>query len=290
MDGVLTDSVAAVVSCYNEDFQYYSDFKEIRSCDIHTYDFQELTLASKEYVDHLWNRPRFFSNLKLMPFAREVLEILSIQYNIEVATAGYSPNLRQKEAYLHKHLPFIIKKIDLINLKEFKDKSHLDMNNAVFIDDQANNLITSNAALKICFGDKEEWNTTWNGERCYNWHEVMKRLFDVDIDSIAEVWNLLQKTMNQVGWTYGCTNAESPDKIAEYTKWATIVKKGIVDIVSGTVKSIGAEDMESFLLFAVDEMDSLHTVMNSGNSDAMFKRVKTTCDSLYSQFIKSTKA
>ena len=51
MDGVLTDSVAAVVSCYNEDFQFYSDFKEIRSCDIHTYDFQELALASKEYVE-----------------------------------------------------------------------------------------------------------------------------------------------------------------------------------------------------------------------------------------------
>ena len=284
MDGVLTDSVAAVVSCYNEDFQYYSDFKEIRSCDIHTYDFQELTLASKEYVDHLWNRPRFFSNLKLMPFAREVLDILSIQYNIEVATAGYSPNLRQKEAYLHKHLPFIIKKIDLINLKEFKDKSHLDMNNAVFIDDQANNLITSNAALKICFGDKEEWNEAWNGERCYNWHEVLKRLFNLDMDSIAEVWNLLQKTMNQVGW-----NAANGNNIAEYTKWAVIVKRRIVDIMTDTVKSMTTEDMERFLLFAVDEMDSLHTVMNSGNSDAMFKRVKTTCDSLYSQFIKSTK-
>lgn len=60
-------------------------------------------------------------------------------------------------------------------------------------------------------------------------------------------------------------------------------------MVTGTVKSMNTEDMERFLLFAVDEMDGLHTVMNSGNSDAMFKRVKTTCDSLYSQFIKSTK-
>ena len=42
-------------------------------------------------------------------------------------------------------------------------------------------------------------------------------------------------------------------------------------MVTGTVQSMGAEDMESFLLFAVDEMDSLHTVMNSGNSDAMFR-------------------
>ena len=99
----------------------------------------------------------------------------------------------------------------------------------------------------------------------------------------------MQKTMNQVGWTYRCANAERPDKIAEYTKWATIVKKGIVNMVTGTVKSMTTEDMERFLLFAVDEMDSLHTVMNSGNSDAMFKRVKTSCDSLYSQFIKSTK-
>lgn len=290
MDSTITDSIASVVACYNEDFQYYGDFKEIRSCDIHTYDFQELTLASKEYVDHLWNRPRFFANLKLMPFAREVLDILSIQYDIEVATAGYSPNLRQKEAYLHKHLPFIIKKINLINLKEFKDKSHLNMNNAVFIDDQANNLITSNAALKICFGDEEEWNSAWNGERCYNWHEVLKRLFHVDAESITEVWKLLQKTMAQIGWTYRCANSSSSDKIAEYTKWATIVKKRIVDMMGDILQSMRTEDMERFLLFTVDEMESLHTAMNSDNEAAMFKRVQITCDSIYEKFIKPIKA
>ena len=56
--------------------------------------------------------------------------------------------------------------------QEYKDKSHIDMSDGIFIDDSVNNLETSNAAIKICFGDEYPWNEKWKGIRCANWHEV----------------------------------------------------------------------------------------------------------------------
>lgn len=34
------------------------------------------------------------------------------------------------------------------------------------------NLVTSNAKLKILYGDLYDWNKDWNGIRKWNWYEV----------------------------------------------------------------------------------------------------------------------
>lgn len=288
-DGVITDSIASIVSCYDEDFQFYNGFKKIHSTDIHTYNFDELTLASKEYINHLWNRPRFFERLQLIPYAREVLTILNIQYDIEIATAGYSPNLKQKEIYLSNRLPFL-KKINLINLKEYPDKSHLDMNNAIFIDDQANNLVTSNATHKICFGDVEEWNNSWSGERCYNWHELMKRLFHLKKNAIKEVWKVFQGTINDTEREFrSLASAHDNRKIFdEYKRWLETEKKMIVESMTAVLDYMTLKDMEAFLLFVVEEMDELHTVEKSGNEIAIFKQLGSTMANIYWKFIRKT--
>ena len=106
-----------------------------------------------------------------MDWAKEILDELKDNYDITIVSSGYSPNLRAKEIWIRKNLPYC----DFIgvNLKEYKDKSHVDMSSdVIFIDDSANNLITSNAKLKICFGDKYPWNKDWTGIRCANWNDV----------------------------------------------------------------------------------------------------------------------
>ena len=40
------------------------------------------------------------------------------------------------------------------------------------IDDVAENLETSNAPVKICFGKAYPWNMYWQGVRCETWSEV----------------------------------------------------------------------------------------------------------------------
>lgn len=174
IDGVIVDSIEAIVSLYNEDFQYYKNYKEIHPCEINTYGFEECNCASKEYINLYFNQPRFFERLNFMPYAKEVIEKLKDKYDVQIITMGFSPNSIGKQIWIHKNLPDI--KTICIDMKRYKDKSHVDLSDGIFIDDKTNNLLTSNAANKILFGDKYSWNEDWTGTWLYNWTDVEKYL------------------------------------------------------------------------------------------------------------------
>ncbi len=57
-------------------------------------------------------------------------------------------------------------------MDKYKDKSCIDMSGGILIDDEQRYLDNSNANMKVCFGDKYEWNEDWNGKRCFNWIEL----------------------------------------------------------------------------------------------------------------------
>lgn len=160
---------------YNEDFKYYSDYKYILPEQIKTWDFEELDCASREYINTYFNQQRFFDRLKFMPQAYETLRKFALKGEVIIVSSGYSPNLRAKERWCKEHLPFC--QFIGVNLKEYKDKSHIDMNGGLFIDDSAHNLETSNAETKICFGEIYSWNKEWNGKHCWDWnmiHQIYK--------------------------------------------------------------------------------------------------------------------
>lgn len=179
-DGVMVDTVEAIVDLYNEDFRYYSKFEEIHWKDINTWDFKECNCASKEYIDTYFNQQRFFDRLINMPGVRLAINELWDKYDITVVSHGYSPNLRLKQIWLENHYPGI--KFEGINLKQYSDKSHIDMRGGVFIDDSSRNLITSNADVKICFGDLRSWNECWGGLRAKHWMEVMDMIKEMEYE------------------------------------------------------------------------------------------------------------
>jgi len=175
-DGCIINTITTITKLYNEDFKYYKDFYPVKWTDIKTWDFTELSCASAEYINTYFNQPRFFENIEYMPWAEKTLDRLREKYEITIVSSGYSPNLKGKEIWINKHIPYA--KFIGVNLKEHKDKSHVDMSDSIFIDDSVNNLSTSNALLNICFGDKYEWNEDWEGYRAYNWFEVQKMLLN----------------------------------------------------------------------------------------------------------------
>lgn len=175
-DGCLVNSIRTIVSLYDDDFQYYKDYKKIDWSEIETWDFIELNCADRKYIDNYFNQPRFFRNIEWMPWAKEIVNKLKDIYEITIVSMGYSPNLIGKEKWINENLSFC--KFIGVNFKYYNNKSCIDMSDSIFIDDSANNLITSNAELKICFGDEYEWNKDWSGIRCANWYDV---------------WNLLSK-------------------------------------------------------------------------------------------------
>lgn len=155
---------------YNEDFKYYSDYKYILPEQIKTWDFEELDCASREYINTYFNQQRFFDRLNFMPQAYETLRKFALQGEVIIVSSGYNPNLRAKEKWCKEHLPFC--QFIGVNLKEYKDKSHIDMNDGLFIDDSAHNLKTSNADTKICYGEIYPWNKEWNGKHCWDWNMI----------------------------------------------------------------------------------------------------------------------
>ena len=174
-DGVIVNTIRKIVDLYNEDFVAYKKYEPVNWVDINTWDFKELQAATREQINHYFNQPRFFMNLEIMPLAINIIDSLSINNDVIIVSSGYSPNLILKEKWCKEHFLQSVK-FRGVNLKEHSDKSHIDMSNGIFIDDSMNNLTTSNADIKICFGDIYEWNKDWNGVRCFNWTDVQDYL------------------------------------------------------------------------------------------------------------------
>lgn len=183
-DGTIVNSIQAVVDCYNDDYQQYPGFTVMNWWDINTWDFEELALADKRYIDQLWNQPRFFRRLNFMDWAEEVLLILKDEYKIEIATLGNIPNLNLKRLWISEHMPYV-EEMHLIDLNQHTHKSHVDMSNGICIDDTSINLTTSNAANKILFGDSYPWNLNWDGLRCYNWNDILSLLSHTKMENIV---------------------------------------------------------------------------------------------------------
>ena len=170
-DGVIVDSIKAICDLYNEDFSYYSDFNHVDPKYVQTYEFSECSCASKEIIDWYFNTPRFFDKLEFMPSAYDYLKLLSTDFRIVIVSHGFSPNLRAKEKWVNKHLPFA--EFYGVNLKDFRDKSCVDMSGGIFIDDKISNLDSSNAGSKLVFGKRYPWNDDDSQYiRVWDWDDV----------------------------------------------------------------------------------------------------------------------
>lgn len=176
-DGTLVATIDAILELYNEDFKYYKDFHYVNWWTVNTWGFEECNCAPPGYVDLYFNQPRFFEKLHFMPWAEKVINELSKYYRIKIVSHGYSPNLSLKEIWIKDRLSNV--EFIGVNLKEYSDKSHIDMSDGLFIDDNSNNLITSNAKDKICFGEIYSWNKNWKGKRMHNWAEIRQYLLGI---------------------------------------------------------------------------------------------------------------
>lgn len=105
-----------------------------------------------------------------MPDAHEIIDELGEVYNVKIVSMGYSPNLKQKKEWINRYL-FNCEFIG-VNMKKYKDKSHIDMSDGILIDDSIHMLETSNAQEKYCFGDIYSWNKDWTGKRLMNWTDI----------------------------------------------------------------------------------------------------------------------
>ena len=203
-DGCLVNSIDAIVSLYNDDFQAYPDYHHIKSSDIHTWNFEECNCGSPEIFNTYFNTPRFFEHLRFMEHADTFIWLLSYQFDFVIVSCGNSPNLKLTQQWINNKLKLYINdtkmlnqgKVDFIgvNFKDHNDKSHIDMSDGIFVEDTYDNLVTSNAKYKIIFGEQYPWNienevnrAAGLGEsytRCKDWMELYQEITRIGMSKL----------------------------------------------------------------------------------------------------------
>lgn len=177
-DSTIVNSIKRICQMYNDEYVFHPKFKPAMWQFVETWDFKDqCPLALEGLITYYFNREDFFNeNLEYMENAKEIIEKLSTKYDIYVPSLGYRDNLYYKEIWLKENLPFV--KFIGCNFDDVDDKKHIDMSNGILIDDCAKNLITSDAEVKICYGDTYDWNKNWDGIRKWNWYEIYNFLME----------------------------------------------------------------------------------------------------------------
>ena len=170
-DGVLVDSIQTYCSIYNQKYKDHPDFKYADYTKLQQWDCLDQCPLEKQ-AEVIFSSKEFFDNLEFMPNAKETIEKLSHKFHIVVCSIGTPENIAYKSLWLKDNLPFVKDTILISNQDCFMDKSIVNMNNCIFIDDNANNLKSSNAGIKICFGKEYPYNKDWCGFRVNDWEDT----------------------------------------------------------------------------------------------------------------------
>jgi len=175
LDNTVFDTLDTILYLYNEEFKYHEGFKEIEHGDVQTYDCKECNLLTKEHLKEYFNRSDFYELTDIGIIFWNVLALIVKKgWKPVFVTVGSIPNIAAKAAWFKDsineddHASFI-------GVVDVKDKSSVDMSDGIMIDDHPDMLNSSNAAVKICFGEYG-WNKDWEGLRAKNWKEAYKIL------------------------------------------------------------------------------------------------------------------
>ena len=141
------------------------------------------SMTNEEIVE-IYDSAEFFDTVKINSDFENFY--LKHEYDFEwnIVTKGHESNIKHKEKYFKSRLPqatVIGCRFDSIEKQNF-DKSHIDMNYGIQIDDRTDRLMGTNANIKILFKNNQEfdWNRAYDiNEPIYimnDWKEIIETL------------------------------------------------------------------------------------------------------------------
>lgn len=179
-DNTIVNSTKAFCETYNELFK--SDPKFIpadwnKSNEYNFGDVCPLLESDQDKVYAIFENPLFFKKIRFIDEHTErVIKILNDKFETYICSIGTGKNIYHKYNWLKKNLPFLKHHVFVMHEGCTSDKSILNMDGAIFIDDHNGNLETSNASIKISFGKRYTWNYDWDGIVCDKWDDVLRKL------------------------------------------------------------------------------------------------------------------
>ena len=116
---------------------------------------------TKKDIYEVFSHPAFFNNLSFVESSKEVIRELSKFYKVNIVTFGDRDNLVKKYEYITDNL-VVESPIRFIGLEEkkYSTKRVVDMSDGIFVDDRIDNLLNSNAKVKILFKNYKDF--PWN--------------------------------------------------------------------------------------------------------------------------------
>lgn len=171
-DSTITDSITAYCRLYTYLYADKPGFKIPIPSKTNCWDFQDTCPMAKDNVEDMFSMKEFFQFLDFMPDAREAILKLKREYEIYICTIGTPYNLYYKINWLQLKLPEIDNLILIANGDCSMHKETVNMENAIFLDDNSSCLFSSNAKLKLCFGAIKKWNEDWDLIRLTDWKKV----------------------------------------------------------------------------------------------------------------------
>ena len=166
IDGVVLESVEAMCQLLNNKYR-----TTVKSVDIKSWNFNEIKsdLTSEE-IENLFNDPRFFEIVRVYRGIGKFID--KYRDKIIFLTKGNIENISQKHELFRLSM---FKNIPIIGLPLNISKGFINMRykgQSLFIDDCSQNLIDSNADIKILFKEFDndaEWQKNWNGMVINSW-------------------------------------------------------------------------------------------------------------------------
>ncbi|EQB4340953.1 5' nucleotidase, NT5C type [Clostridium botulinum] len=184
-DGVIVNSIKSYCKTYNNKYKNHPQFKVADYTKLQQWDCQDECPLEKQ-AEVIFSNKDFFNNLEFMPNAKEIIEKLSKEYHIIICSIGTPENISYKSLWIKENLPCIKDTILISNQECFMDKSIVNMKDCIFVDDNANNLNSSNADIRICFGKEYSYNKDWDGTKAYNWKNLYKLVHQLQNNLIYE--------------------------------------------------------------------------------------------------------
>lgn len=176
-DNSIVNTTRSYVDTYNMLYKFHPKFKKA-TYDVKQYDLKDQCPLVKS-VDDIFSSKLFFHNLRFINSnTKEILKKLSEDFDLIICSLGTPKNNALKSLWLSKQLPFVEQYMLVTNNYADRncklDKSLVNMQNAIFIDDMPKNLDSSNAKYKILFGKEYLWNHSDNKQhiKCINWDNV----------------------------------------------------------------------------------------------------------------------
>ena len=176
MDNTIINTNRMYCETYNLLYFNHPDFVPADWTKVRKWDYTDVCPLVDNKMDIFEEEYFFWSWEFLNDNTYDVLKELKSKYKITIVTIGTPKNVALKAKYIEYELPFIDDYVLLVNKGCKMNKSVVNMDNAIFLDDMPSNLASTNAKRKILVGKIFPWNNNWTNEHCLNWTEIRERL------------------------------------------------------------------------------------------------------------------